>query len=233
MESSTPPIVPTIVITQPDGIQKTINKTLPLHMQKSNFEQRFNSFKEELLLCQNQFDLCKTELLSCDNKMRKCHKKINILTKGLTGFIEDQGRINQNTKKQIMSFDSEQLQLNELIKVIAETATSLEERVKTTEQNILELSQTTPYQKNAIDKLSTEQTTLSELIKTLTELETKSQERIEKSEDNVSSLQTIIRLHQETIQQQNQLIAKTTKWLYASTASSVILFIGLWYYSRK
>ncbi len=232
MESSTPPIVPTIVITQPDGIQKTINKTLPLHMQKSNFEQRFNSFKEELLLCQNQFDLCKTELLSCHNKMKEKHKKINLLTKALTGFIEDQGRINQNTKKQIMSFDSEQLQLNELIKVIAETATSLEERIKTTEQNILELSQSSSDQKNAIDKLGTEQT-LSELIKTLTELETKSQERIEKSEDNVSSLQTIIRLHQETIAQQNQSIAKITKWLYASTASSAILFIGLWYYSRK
>lgn len=136
MDMQQPQVKPTEIV---------INKTLPLHMQKSNFEERFTSFKEELSLCHNQFDLCKIELLSCHNKIKKDHKQVKIINNGLKGFVEDQSRINIECKKKMTSFDSEQIRLDQLILMLAETVTSLQEKIeKLEQQDSIEKSESIP-----------------------------------------------------------------------------------------
>jgi chromosome segregation ATPase len=155
MEQSTPPIKPEIVIT----------RTLPLKRQKSNFEQQLDSFKEELSVLQAQLDLFKTGLSSCQNQTNKDHKHIKKLNKGFGGFIGDQGRTNREIKTSLASLDSEQLNLNELIKMLAESATNLEERVKNFEQkNSIEQPQPLNIPKIVITPPSNQQSTVNKTL---------------------------------------------------------------------
>lgn len=221
MESPQPPKKPEIVIIQSIDTQQSINKTLPLTRQKSNFEQKLDSFEEKLSLQQNQLDLFKTKLSECQNQTNKDHKHLKRLNKGVEGLIEDQGRTNRELKTNMANLDTEHLRLDVSIDMLAQTGTKLEERVKIVEQNIFveqsyssipKIMITPPnntqkdllsYKNETHEKFKKLEKTIADLVNLKEEQEDaliESQQKIEQNEKDIALLKAMVIEQQATLQ---------------------------------
>ena len=246
MEQSTPPVTPNVV------------KTLPLKRSKSNFEQQLDSLKEDLSVLQAQLDSFKKGLSSCQQQTKEDHKevkKLRLEIKSFGGFIEDQGKANREIRTNMAALDTEQLNNNESIKVLAESVTHLEDRIKKIElpkivitpptntqeainQNsnfkkietyITDLTEFANEQEKAISNLDTEQIKLNELLTMLAENGTNVQDRNEK-EISLLQRELIVQgaLHDMELQELKTTIKKQDKSMLNLTA-----LVLLWYYSNK
>jgi hypothetical protein len=220
MESPQPPKKPEIVIIQSIDTQQPINKTLPLQRQKSNFKKQLDSLKAESSFHQEQLDFLKTALSECQHQTKKDHKQLKILNKGFGGFIEDQGRTNRELRTNMANIDTEELRLDMLIQMLAQTATSLEKRVKTVEQNnstkpsyssIPQIMITPPdstqkellsYKKETQEKFKKLEKLIIDLIDLKEEQEdalTESEKKIEQNEKDIALLKTIVTEQQNAL----------------------------------
>src|SRR5260221_3030886 len=105
-EQPQPSNIPKIVITQPTNEQKTVNKALTLPKQRTPIRQSIS----------NDFRTHKNEINTNFEQVTK-------ITTQLKNLVNEQ-------EEAISSLDTEQIKLNELIKMLAENSTETQDKIK-------------------------------------------------------------------------------------------------------